>query len=169
MNLKGKFKDTITGGTATAYGHIAARKLIEIYLGRRLKNYELVHEDPFNNNLNNLVVVDRKTHQLIHARRRRGHMADIVVPAKHEAKVKAVTLKVSTGKGDDKNEQDFQAELPASIGDAVALLGEKAVFRRFINAHVVYLQGVERSKLQKESETEPRERKRAQYLESLGL
>jgi len=97
-------------------------------------------------------------------------MASVIqVPDKHEAKVKTVTLKVSTGKGDDKSEQDFEAELPASIGDAVALLGDKAVFRRFINAHVVYLQGVERAKLQKETETEPRERKRAQYLESLGL
>ncbi|GEM_PF-5826066 len=95
--------------------------------------------------------------------------AAINVPDKHEAKVKTVTLKVSTGKGDDKSEQDFSADLPASLGDAVSLLGEKAVFRRFINAHVVYLQGVERGKLQKESETEPRERKRAQYLESLGL
>lgn len=95
--------------------------------------------------------------------------SNIEVPDKHQAKVKEVTLKVSTGKGDDKSEQDFQAELPASIGDAIALLGEKAVFRRFINAHVVYLQGVERAKLQKETETEPRERKRAQYLESLGL
>jgi hypothetical protein len=95
--------------------------------------------------------------------------SSITVPDKHEAKTKTVTLKVSTGKGDDKSEQDFEAELPASIGDAVALLGDKAVFRRFINAHVVYLQGVERAKLQKETETEPRERKRAQYLESLGL
>ena len=95
--------------------------------------------------------------------------SQITVPDKHEAKVKSVTLKVSTGKGDDKSEQDFQAELPASIEDAIALLGAKAVFRRFINAHVVYLQGVERAKLQKETETEPRERKRAQYLESLGL
>lgn len=93
----------------------------------------------------------------------------INVPDKHEATVKSVTLKVSTGKGDTKTEQDFQAELPATIGDAIALLGEKAVFRRFINAHVVYLQGVERAKLQKDSETEPKERKRAQYLESLGL
>jgi hypothetical protein len=95
--------------------------------------------------------------------------APINVPDKHEAKVKTVTLKVSTGKGDEKSEQDFQADLPASLPDAVALLGEKAVFRRFINAHVVYLQGVERGKLQKEADTEPRERKRAQYLESLGL
>jgi hypothetical protein len=94
----------------------------------------------------------------------------IPVPDKHEAKVKTVTLKVSTGgKEGNKSEQDFEADLPASIGDAIALLGEKAVFRRFINAHVVYLQGVERAKLQKETETEPRERKRAQYLESLGL
>lgn len=97
--------------------------------------------------------------------------ASIAVPDKHQAQVKTVTLKVSTGKEKDgnKSEQDFEADLPASIGDAVALLGEKAVFRRFINAHVVYLQGVERAKLQKETETEPRERKRAQYLESLGL
>lgn len=95
--------------------------------------------------------------------------SNIAVPDKHEAKVKTVTLKVSTGKGDTKSEQDFQAELPASVADAIAILGETAVFRRFINAHVVYLQGVERAKLQKETDTEPRERKRAQYLESLGL
>jgi hypothetical protein len=95
--------------------------------------------------------------------------SSITVPDKHEAQVKKVVLKVSTGKGDDKSEQDFDAELPASIGDAVALLGERAVFRRFINAHVVYLQGVERAKLMKSVDTEPKERKRAQYLESLGL
>jgi hypothetical protein len=95
-------------------------------------------------------------------------MANLEIPEKQNAKVKMVTLKVSTGKGDDKSEQDFEAELPASIGDAVALLGEKAVFRRFINAHVVYLQGVERAKLQKDDEA-PKERKRAAYLESLGL
>jgi hypothetical protein len=95
-------------------------------------------------------------------------MPNLEVPEKANAQVKLVTLKVSTGKGDDKDEQEFQAELPASIGDAVALLGEKAVFRRFINAHVVYLQGVERAKLQKDDE-QPRERKRAAYLESLGL
>ena len=92
----------------------------------------------------------------------------ITVPDKAQAQIKTVTLKVTTGKGDDKDEKEFEAELPASIADAVALLGEKAVFRRFINAHVVYLQGVERSKLQKDDE-QPKERKRAAYLESLGL
>jgi hypothetical protein len=91
------------------------------------------------------------------------------IPDRHEAKVKEVTLKVTTGEKDNKAEQEFPAELPASLADAVALLGEKPVFKRFINAYVVYLQGVERAKLQKASETEPRERKRAQYLESLGL
>ena len=97
-------------------------------------------------------------------------MAGVInVPDKREAQVKQVTLKVSTGKGDDKSEQDFDAELPASLADAVAMIGERAVFRRFINAHVVYLQGQERAKLQKASDTEPKERKRAQYLESLGL
>jgi len=93
----------------------------------------------------------------------------INVPDKHQAQVKTVTLKVSTGKGDDKSEQDFSADLPASLADAVALLGGKRVFRSIINAHVVYLQGQERAKLQKEADTEPKERKRAQYLESLGL
>lgn len=96
-------------------------------------------------------------------------MGALNIPEKHAAQVKNVTLKVSTGKGDDKNEQDFEAELPASLSDAVALLGEKGVFRRFINAHVVYLQGVKRGELQKTTDTEPKERKRAQYLESLGL
>jgi hypothetical protein len=95
-------------------------------------------------------------------------MPTLEVPDKQNAKVKMITLKVSTGKGDDKTEQDFDAELPASIEDAIALLGAKAVFRRFINAHVVYLQGVERAKLQKDDE-QPKERKRAAYLESLGL
>jgi hypothetical protein len=92
----------------------------------------------------------------------------ITIPDRHEIQVKQVELKVSTGKGDDKDETSFTAELPASLGDAVALLGERAVFRRFINAHVVYLQGVERAKLQKTDEA-PKERKRAAYLESLGL
>jgi hypothetical protein len=95
-------------------------------------------------------------------------MPTLNIPEKNQAQVKTVTLKVSTGKGDDKSEQDFPAELPASIEDAIALLGAKAVFRRFINAHVVYLQGVERAKLQKDDEA-PKERKRAAYLESLGL
>lgn len=94
----------------------------------------------------------------------------ITVPDKHEAKTKTVTLKVSTkAGGEEKSEKDFEAELPASLGDAVALLGEKAVFRRFINSYVVYLQGVERAKLMKSVDTEPKERKRAQYLESLDL
>jgi len=91
------------------------------------------------------------------------------VPDRHEINLKTVELKVSTGKGDDKDETTFQAELPASLGDAVAHLGERAVFRRFINAHVVYLQGQERAKLQKTSDETPKERKRAAYLESLGL
>ena len=93
----------------------------------------------------------------------------ITVPDKKDAQIKTVTLKVTTGKGDDKHEQEFEAELPATLADAVAMLGEKAVFRRFVNAHVVYLQGVERGKLQKDNDESPKERKRAAYLESLGL
>jgi hypothetical protein len=96
-------------------------------------------------------------------------MQPMNIPDKHEAKEKLVTLKVTTGKGDDKSDAEFEANLPASLADAIGLLGEKAVFRRFINAHVVYLQGVERAKLQKSTDAEPKERKRAQYLESLGL
>lgn len=89
------------------------------------------------------------------------------IPDKNQAQVKQVQIDVSAGKGEDKVETKFDAELPATLEDAIALFGKKDVFRRFINAHVVYLQSQERTKIAKQAEE--KERKRAPYLESLGL
>src|SRR5215471_21445095 len=89
------------------------------------------------------------------------------IPDKHQANMKAVQIDVSAGKGDEKVETKFDAELPATLEDAIAAFGKKEVFRRFINAHVVYLQSQKRNELTKE--TQEKERKRAPYLESLGL
>lgn len=89
------------------------------------------------------------------------------IPDKHQATMKQVQIDVSAGKGDDKVETKFDAELPATLEDAIAAFGKKEVFRRFINAHVVYLQSQERNKIAKQSEE--KERKRAPYLESIGL
>jgi len=89
------------------------------------------------------------------------------IPDKHQANMKPVQIDVSAGKGDEKVEAKFDAELPATLEDAIAAFGKKEVFRRFINAHVVYLQSQERNKIAKQ--TEEKERKRAPYLESIGL
>jgi hypothetical protein len=100
-------------------------------------------------------------------RRKKEMPQTLEIPDKHQAQFKPVQIDVSAGKGDDKVETKFDAELPASLEDAIALFGKKEVFRRFINAHVVYLQSQERNKIAKQ--TEEKERKRAPYLESLGL
>jgi hypothetical protein len=92
---------------------------------------------------------------------------NLEIPDKNQANMKQVEIDVSAGKGDDKVETKFAAELPATLEDAIAAFGKKEVFRRFINAHVVYLQSQKRNELTKE--TQERERKRAPYLESLGL
>jgi hypothetical protein len=89
------------------------------------------------------------------------------IPDKNNANMKQVQIDVSAGKGDDKIETKFDAELPGSLEDAIAVYGKKEVFRRFINAHVVYLQSQERNKIAKQ--TEEKERKRAPYLETIGL
>lgn len=79
-----------------------------------------------------------------------------------------VTLTASTGSGDDKKEEEFPAQLPRTLADAVALEGEKDVFKRYINAYVINLQGQKRAELQAKGEG-GKERKRAKYLEELGL
>jgi hypothetical protein len=92
------------------------------------------------------------------------------IPDRSNAQTKTVTLKVSTGKNEGRSEISFEAELPATLGDAIALYGERAVFRKFINGQAVYLQSAKRTELQKPADTpEPTIRKRAQYLEQLGL
>lgn len=94
-------------------------------------------------------------------------MPTIEIPEKKDAKVVAVTLKCSTGRGDDKNEQDFEASMPATLADAIALEGPKAVFARYLKHMAIELQAAERQKLAPAGEK--KERKRANYLEQLGL
>lgn len=89
------------------------------------------------------------------------------IPSRQDAKTKEVTIPVSTTVDGEKQEAEFQAELPASLSDAIALEGEKEVFKRFINSYVVYLQGLERNKLQ--SKGGGTTRVRARYMEELGL
>lgn len=84
-----------------------------------------------------------------------------------DAKIVEVSLAVSTGKEDAKVRKEFSARLPKSLRDAVDILGEKQVFRMFANALVIDLQGEERQKLTPAGE--PKTRKRASYLETLGL
>ena len=87
--------------------------------------------------------------------------------------LKSVTLSVSTktdevdDAGDRKKiSKDFTTKLPANLTAAVEVLGEKAVFRYFVNALVVDLQADERGKLAPAAKGE---RKKAPYLEQLGL
>lgn len=89
----------------------------------------------------------------------------MTIPDRKDANIKEVEIEVSTGEGDKEKTGTFLASLPATLADAIAVLGEQDVFRRFINAYVVYLQGKERNKLNKD--TKPRVR--ASYLESLGI
>lgn len=87
--------------------------------------------------------------------------------------VAEVTLTVTTGRkeakanGTEPITKNFPARLPKNIGSAIALLGEKDVFSYFIQAYVVKLQGEERLKLQ--PQVEGKARKKAAYLESVGL
>lgn len=77
------------------------------------------------------------------------------------------TLTTSTGKGDARIEDNFIAKIPKNLGSACALLGEKKVFRLFINAFIVELQAEVRARLQ--PKVEGKGRKKAAYLEALGL
>jgi hypothetical protein len=78
-----------------------------------------------------------------------------------------VKLSVSTRKGEHTIE--FDAELPKSLGDAVALLGERSCFKRVVNSYAVYLQSQKRAELQKTGDEQPKQRTRAAYLSAVGL
>ncbi|MGH9426567.1 MAG: hypothetical protein ACRD2L_09750 [Terriglobia bacterium] len=92
-------------------------------------------------------------------------MPTLEIPA--QGKTRSVTLKCSTGKAESRTETEFQASMPASLGDAIALETEKGVFRRYLNSLAIELQGEQRQKLAPEGEK--KERKRARYLEELGV
>lgn len=91
----------------------------------------------------------------------------IEVPDKRNAVTKVVPIPVSTSVNGEEKSVEFSCELPASLGDAVAIYGERDVFKKFINSLVVYLQGQERSKLR--GPVAGKERKRARYMEELNI
>ena len=95
-------------------------------------------------------------------------MADIAVPSRQDARTKTVTIEVSTTIDGEKVSEPFQTDLPCSLGDAVALEGEKEVFKRFINALVIYKQGQKRQEIAA-ARGEGKTRVKAKYLEDLGL
>ena len=93
-----------------------------------------------------------------------------------------VTLKVSTGKDDPeagtrKAAGEFPATLPKDLGSAVRLEADlnhcgleeasKIVYKKYLLSKVIELQGKERMRLAPEGEK--KERKRASYMEQLGL
>ena len=102
-------------------------------------------------------------------------MANLQIPEKPDSII--ASLKVSTGKEDKKVEKNFEAELPKDLGSAVRFEAEanhcgleegaRIVFKKYINSKVIELQGEERMRLAPEGEK--KERKRAQYMEQLGL
>jgi hypothetical protein len=67
-----------------------------------------------------------------------------------------------------KVEKDFTFHLPASLGDAVKIEGEKAVFSRYVNSLVIAIQGLKRGELAPGGE-EKKPRKRAAYMEALNI
>lgn len=90
------------------------------------------------------------------------------VPDKASARTMTVTLEAST-KGPDGQplKEEFQAELPHRLPDAIALEGADEVFRRYVNSKVIDLQGEKRRELSYSGGT--KERKRAKYLQELGI
>jgi hypothetical protein len=99
------------------------------------------------------------------ARRRKA--MTIEVPTRQQAVTKVVTIPVATKVDGEEKSAEFSCELPATLADAIALYGEKDVFRKFINSLVVYMQGQERLKLR--GPVAGKERKRARYMEELNI
>lgn len=95
-------------------------------------------------------------------------MANILeIPDKHSVTLRSVTIPVKTTTDDGEVQSgEFTTELPTSLADAVAVYGEKEVFKRFVTSLVVYLQAGERNKLRGGKTST---RTRASYLEDIGL
>jgi len=94
-------------------------------------------------------------------------MSTLVIPERRDAVTKMVSIPVSAK--DDSGETvntEFQAEMPASLSDAIAIEGEREVFRRYVNSKVIGLQANERRKLVGK---EGKGRVRAKYMEELSL
>ena len=90
------------------------------------------------------------------------------VPDKPQAQIRKCPIEVSTKVNGEKKETTIERDLPYRLVDAIAIYGDKEVFKRFIQSLVISLQAEARSELQAESgESTPRVR--AKYLEELGL
>lgn len=101
-------------------------------------------------------------------------ISDVLAEAEDQYIVEApitVSTKSKTQTDDNgkplKHEDTFTARLPKDLRSAVHVLGEKTVFGLFARALVVELQGEKRIALAPKAEG--KERKRASYLDSLGL
>jgi hypothetical protein len=95
-------------------------------------------------------------------------MPNLEVPEKSAAQVRKCPIEVSTKVNGEKKETTIERELPYRLVDAIAIYGDKEVFKRFIQSLVISLQAEARNELQAEAgETTPRTR--AKYLEELGL
>lgn len=83
-----------------------------------------------------------------------------------DAKTVDAPFRASTGKGEDKKVAEFTAHIPRSLGDAVKIEGERGVFERYLQSLAIEIQGKKRLEL---DTSEGEGRKRASYLESVGL
>lgn len=77
-----------------------------------------------------------------------------------------VPMTVTKGKDENQKKLDFKVHIPKTLADAVKIEGERAVFGRYLNALAVAIQAVKRQELGDEKKGE---RKRASYLEAVGL
>lgn len=95
-------------------------------------------------------------------------MPNLEIPEKNAAQVRKCPIEVSTKVNGAKKETTIERELPYRLADAIAIHGEKEVFKRFIQSLVISLQAEARNELQSEG-GEAAPRSRAKYLEELGL
>lgn len=94
-------------------------------------------------------------------------MADVNFNRANGAQFATVKIEVSTGKGESKKTETREVEVPRTLADAVKAEGEQAVFKRYIGSLVINLQAGFRNEMKPEGEKT--ERKRANYLETLGI
>ena len=99
-------------------------------------------------------------------------MADIMhledAAGRAGATTQEVTMNTSTGKKGTPEHKpaEFQVHIPKTLKDAIAIEGEREVFKRYLQSLAVAIQAQVRQDL---GEKKTGERKRASYLEAVGL
>ena len=94
-----------------------------------------------------------------------------VKTADGDATAVVVELNVSTGgrrEGTEKVEKSFMIAMPGSLKDAILLEGQDKVFERYLSALAIAQQAELRRQIAT-TDGEKKERKRAGYLETLGV